>query len=184
MLAHCDSCQSTTEHEVVKHRGSEYLLRCTRCGQVRHEVRQKQKTKPLWLVISRYEQSQRVRIELPADEQVSVGEVIDAGGEKVRITAIDTPAGRVAASEAEHIHTLWGVSLTIPLRVKYSVHISGRTVSGIIETTRSRVFRVGERVVTPRHAFIIHRIKTRTGILRRGSARASEVVRLYGRPGR
>jgi len=131
--------------------------------------------------VSRYERSQCLSLELPAGRMLKVGELIEAGGERVRITAIDSRKGRAFAAPAGEVRAVWGVSESMPLRIKYSVHIAGRTVSGTLETSRSRIFRVGERVVTPQHVFIISTIKTRGGVLRKGSAPAGEVVRLYGR---
>jgi len=148
---------------------------------VHHRISGREKRTTVKLIISRYEHSLCSSLELPASRTLRVGELIEAGGERVRLTAIDTAAGRVSSAQAAEIKALWGVSESMPLRVKYSVHIAGRTVAGRIETTRTRVFRVGEKVVTPQHVFTITAIKTRGGVLRKGSAPAHQVVRLYGR---
>jgi uncharacterized Zn finger protein len=178
---YCESCGRETEHQVVKQRGSEFLVRCAECGHV-HLVTEKPRLKEVSVVISRYETSERKVVNFPAGEEISVGDEVVVDEELVRITAIDTHEGRrVKRAGLEEVKTLWGVSLAIPVRVKYSLHFRGITTSGEIHTSRERVFSVGEVVVTPRETFVIEKIKTKDRLLKRGSARAEEIVRLYGR---
>ena len=178
---YCESCGRETEHEVVKQRGSEFLVKCLECGYV-HLVTDKPRLKDLSVIISRYETSERKMVNLPAEQVVRIGDEIEVDGELVRITAIDTMKGRrVKRERLKNVKTLWAVSLAIPVRVKYSLHEGGITTSGEIHTSRERVFSVGEVVVTPEETFVIEKIKTKDRMLRRGSAYAEEIVRIYGR---
>jgi|Deesub1362A_J573_1020465.scaffolds.fasta_scaffold15911_2 uncharacterized Zn finger protein len=180
-MYYCEGCGRETEHEIVKQRGSEFLLRCSECGHV-HLVTDKPRLKEVSVIISRYETSERKMITFPAEEEVGIGDEVVVEGEPARITAIDTESGRrVKKAKLEDIKTLWCISLAIPVRVKYSLHFRGITTSGEIHTSRERVFSVGEVVVTPRETFVIEKIKTKDRMLKRGSAYAEEIVRIYGK---
>lgn len=178
---YCEACGIDTEHSVVKRRGSELLVKCAECGHVQL-ITEKPRLKEVKVVISRYERSEGKAVLFPAEEEVNTGDEVVVEEEPLRITAIDTESGkRVKKAKIKEVKTLWCISLAIPVRVKYSLHFGGTTTSGEIHTSRDRVFSVGEVVVTPEETFIIEKIKTRDRLLRRGSATAEEIVRLYGR---
>ncbi|WP_456474410.1 HVO_0476 family zinc finger protein [Candidatus Pyrohabitans sp.] len=181
MYYYCEACGRDTEHEVVKQRGSEFLVKCSACGLV-HLTIEKPRLKEVSVIISRYEKSERKMILFPEEDEVGVGDEVEVGGEPARVTAINTEDGRkVEKAKLSDVKTLWCISLAMPVKVKYSLHFRGITTTGEIYTTRDRVFSIGEVVVTPEETFTIEKIKTKARMLKRGSARAEEIVRIYGR---
>ena len=80
------------------------------------------------------------------------------------------------------METIWASSLTGPARVGISIDYHGRILSQKVEVERDFQFAVGDVVKMGRAVFRIKSMKTITSKIRKGSATAEQIKRVYGMP--
>jgi len=186
----CPICGSTS-FRVLKSRTDEsrtrkvkhLVLECDECGTVFRDRLVIENPEKHRVIISEHGESYRDYVELYPDEELSTGDAITVGGKLVEITSLELKSGkRVDKSTASEVETVWAASLEAPARVGVSVDLHGRVYSRKVEVDRDFVFRVGDVMKLGEHVFRIRAIKTSEGMIRRGSAEAHSVKRVYGRP--
>lgn len=182
----CPNC-GRGPHRVLRgrvSRGRELVLegvfRCLRCGNTRSETYRDWAPLPIPLVLSDGSASRRVTVDLFPGEEVRVGDIIEADGRSVRITAIDTGEKRVREAPVEAITTLWSQQAD-RLTVKFSLNKGRRTVPYEVPAPPEEEFAVGDLVHLGRDSGVIHRIKTQRGTVRDGAVQAQDIVRVYCR---
>lgn len=181
----CPVCNSES-HEIIKTKGKntkEVLLKCNECGNTFRETIKIPKMVECRIIISKFEESEKKRIKLYPDEVLQLGEVLVVDGEEVEITSLENNrGGRVSTSQVSQLETIWASSLAGPARVGISIDYGGRILSHKVEVERDFQFTVGDIVKMRRAVFRIKSMKTITSKIRKGSATAEQIKRVYGRP--
>ena len=182
----CEEC-GEVPHRVLSGRlaGKDALVftgtvRCSSCGRVSSVTVREDRPILVSVVVSEGDHSVRQTVEFSPDEFVSVGDRIEHDGHLLRLTAIEVGERRVPASRARDVRTVWAKKVD-RVRVKIAVNKGNRTVSHELEAAPDEEFEVGDIVDLGRQRALIHRIAIEGGTLRHGSARAEEIVRIYGK---
>ncbi|MDN5320059.1 MAG: hypothetical protein PWP49_479 [Thermococcaceae archaeon] len=177
----CPECGSE-EVEVISERGREVKLRCSECGHVWQITLSKIIKVPI--IVSKHERSFKRLAELPADEEIKVGDIVEIEDDEVRITGIELEDNkRVETAPIKDVKTLWGESLTYPKIIGVSIYLpKGITQSFKVKVDRDEEFAVGEVLEVGGYTFKIEKIKTEDKMLKYGKAKADKIVRIMGRP--
>ncbi|WP_087038105.1 HVO_0476 family zinc finger protein [Thermococcus litoralis] len=177
----CPECGSE-EVEVISERGREVKLRCSECGHVWQITLSKLIKIPI--IVSKHERSFKRFAELPEDEEIKVGDIVEIEDDEVRITGIELEENkRVEKALIKDVKTLWGESLTYPKIIGVSIYLpKGITQSFKVKVDREEEFAVGEILEVGGYTFKIDKIKTENKMLRHGKAKADKIVRIMGRP--
>ena len=182
----CEEC-GEVPHRVLSGRlaGKDALVftgtvRCSSCGRVSSVTVREDRPIPVSVVVSEGDHSVRQTVEFSPDEFVSVGDRIEQDGHLLRLTAIEVGERRVLASRAGDVRTVWAKQVD-RVRVKIAVNKGNRTVSHEVEAAPDEEFEVGDVVDLGRERALIHRIAVDGRTLRRGTARAEEIVRVYAK---
>ena len=159
------------------------LLKCRDCGNVYKDTITKEKPLDYRIIISEHETSQKKFIKLHSKNLIEVGDVLDADGTMVEVASLETKRGsRVKKSILEDIETIWASSIDIPARVGVSIDFKGWITSKKVDVPRDFEFTVGDNVKMGKHIFQIKSMKTTDKKIRKGSAIALDVKRVYGKP--
>ncbi|USS40215.1 translation initiation factor 2 [Thermococcus aggregans] len=177
----CPECGSE-EVEVLSERGREVKLRCNECGYVWQITLSKLIKVPV--IVSKHERSFKKFAELPEDEEIKIGDIVELEDDEVRITGIELEENkRVKKAPIREVKTLWGESLTYPKVIGVSIYLpKGITQSFKVKVDRNEEFAVGEVLEVGGYTFKIEKIKTESKMLRHGKAKADKIVRIMGRP--
>jgi len=177
----CPECGSE-EVEVLSERGREVKLRCNECGYVWQITLSKLIKVPI--IVSKHERSFKKFAELPKDEEIKIGDIVELEDDEVRITGIELEDNKmVKKAPIREVKTLWGESLTYPKVIGVSIYLpKGITQSFKVKVDREEEFAVGEVLEVGGYTFKIEKIKTENKMLRHGKAKADEIVRIMGRP--
>lgn len=181
----CESCGDVTLHEVVHGKISrghlELTVRCGECGTTSHQAREESKPLRLRTIYSEGRGSRRTHVEVEADEVLAVGDELLVDGVPAQVRGIEVGQDRrVEAAPVKDIMTLWTVRFD-EVRIKYSINMGHRTKAVEQVATPDEEFTVGEMVRVGGVDAVIHRIKTWDRVLRKGSAEARDIVRIYGK---
>ena len=186
LVLHCDTC-GDVPHRVLRGKVSgkdevvfEGVVRCSKCGQVRSVVTREPRPIQVPVIVSFLEASERTSLEFSPEEQIDVGEEIELGDSRLRITSIEVGGRRLDGARAKEVSTLWA-KRTDRVRVKFSVNKGNRTVPHEVLAAPDEEFEVGDIVDLGRDRAVIHHIRTQQRTIHDGSARAEEIVRMYGR---
>ena len=179
----CPVCGDVTPHTVVKRQESKRHLKlkvkCLECGHI-WEIERSVRLKDVKVIISRYGSSEKKVIQIPTEEVLKVGDVINVEGEELEITGIEG-VKRTHSSKVEDVETLWTKSLSIPKKVGISINDGRRTYSVNVLVPRDYVFdsrhiyRVGDGY------FRIKMIKTEKGTTTKREV-AKNIKRIYAQP--
>ena len=96
------------------------------------------------------------------------------------VTAIEVRTRRVPRAKASSVDTLW-LKRYDRVKVKVSVNTGRKTVSRDFWAAPDERFEIGDIVSAGDMKVLVHSLNTGGRRLRRGSARADEIRRLYGR---
>lgn len=180
---HCPECGDETLHRTVKGRfaGKKKLhlvLRCAECDRVHEQTFGLVGQVPVRAIISRGEESEKVTMELSTDWLVSVGEELMHEDERLMVTGIEVGGRRVNSAAVKDIRTLWTKNFeTLDLNI--SINRRGRTRALKIPVEPEEEFEVGAEIEVDGRPVVIHSIKTETRRMRKGTATAREILRVY-----
>jgi len=184
LLFECPICDDITPHDILNRQESKkhikLTVKCLNCGYV-HEIEKTIKLKDVKVIISRYGESEKKVSQLPVDEVLKVGDIINIFGEDVEITSIETTK-RVMSSKVEDIQTIWAKSLNIPKKVGISINDRDTTYSINILVPQDYVFDNETTYRVGRMFFKIKMIKTEKGTFKREIAR--KIKRIYANSSR
>ena len=108
----CPACSPDLEtvHEVLSP-GGQATVRCSECGHVHKESLPEERTVERDVVVSQDGESFPAAVDVPADETLAVGEEFLLETEEaimtVRITSLETGAGRNEETKAAAVETIW-----------------------------------------------------------------------------
>jgi uncharacterized Zn finger protein len=195
----CPSCSagSETAHEVLN-RGGQATVRCSDCGHVHKTTIETESTVERRVIVSQEGESDEAFVEVPPDEELSVGDEFlvetEAAVLTARITSLETTEGsRVEAATATEVKTLWtravgNVAVNLTLHPKDGGHDETRSVK--IQVPGDGQFVVGETHEYGGEEFTVERLLVRedaAGYDREGydyagdSALAKDLKRVYAR---
>jgi uncharacterized Zn finger protein len=128
----CPACSPDIEtvHEILKP-GGHVTVRCTDCDHVHKEQLPEEETLERSVVVSQDGDSFTAEVEVPAEEELSVGEEFLLETEEAvvtaRITSLETADGREDEAAAEDVETIWSravgnVSVNVTMHPKDGTH--------------------------------------------------------------
>lgn len=183
----CPSCGKETLHRVIKGRLGEKkkitldaLVKCSGCGHRYNTVISEEKPVTIPLIISEGASSTKNSIELASAETVEKGSEYQLDRNTIKITGIETERGRVRSAQARDIRTLWAKKFD-RLKIRVSINKGSRTLSRVIWAVPDEEFFVGDVIRIKGDSVAIHSIKTQSRHIKRGSAEARDIVRLYAK---
>jgi uncharacterized Zn finger protein len=186
LVLRCETC-GDTPHRVLRGKVGgkaelvfEGVVKCTKCGTIRTVVTREPRPIQVPVVVSWLDASERTALEFGPDEDVRVGNELDVDDKRIEITALESAGARVPAAKAKDLATIWAKRVD-RVRVKFSVNKGNRTVAHDVIAAPDEEFAVGDLVDLGKERAIVHHVRTRHRTIHEGSARADEIVRMYGR---
>ena len=186
VMVECPTCGEETTHEVLSGRISgrssnvlDSTVKCRRCGQVHHVTLKTEKPLTIPVVVSWINSSRRSSLTLGPEEVISVGDEVMCGEMPVMVTSIETDENvRVETCKARRVGTIWAKRFD-KVRVSISVNHHGRTYPDHMVVPPDDEFLIGDIIEVGKRDVVIHAIKTGNRTLKKGSAMARDVVRIY-----
>jgi len=160
----------------------ELLLKCADCGSVYKERISQEKPKPFRLVISEYENTHKLTIDLYPDEELHVGDYLMSDLGKVKITALELDGKRANKAIAHDVKTIWASSEETPARFGVSIDLHGKVASFKLETERDFKIAVEDIIKIDNYIAKVYVIKTEERKTTKGFAKANVIKRVYARP--
>lgn len=182
----CPDCDEVTAHEVLKGKlgksSLEATIRCEECRRTFTTIVNLPKILTAKVVVSDGPTSEATSIELESDDLIVLGdEFFLDDGRRVKITGVDVADGRkVKKAQATEVTTIWVVLFDI-LNIKVSINDVQNTYARYIEAEPNDEFYVGQTLSFGDMDCLIHSIKVKERMIRRGSAEARDIVRIYGK---
>ena len=190
VTAPCPTCGEDTLHTVLRGtlgtRGEVVTLdatvKCDECGTTHHVVVREAKDVELPVVLSAGGQSRRTKVSVPGDEELSVGEALIVDGLNCKLTGIESKdMKRVDDAHVKDVLTLWMIQFE-EIPVGFAINLGHKTITKVIPAPPSQEFTVGEEHLFGRLRVTVHAIKTEERLLKRGSAEAAEIKRVFAKP--
>ena len=100
------------------------------------------------------------------------------GDEHLIVTAIEVGEKRVPIAQVEDIKTIWAKRFD-KIIVKISVNKHTKTIPTQVDALPDEEFFIGDLMTVGKDSVVIHTIKSRDGMVRRGSVAARDIVRIY-----
>ncbi|HIJ16825.1 MAG TPA: hypothetical protein HA364_03485 [Thermoplasmata archaeon] len=186
VLVECPQCKCETLHEVLSGRMGgksvsvlESTVKCKECGHVHHVTVKSAKPVEVPFVISWLETSSRGKVLLGPDEVLSVGDEVMCGDIPTLVTSIESKGARVKSTKASRIDTVWAKKFD-KLKVLFSVNNHGRTFSDFMMAVPDEEFFIGDILEFQKKQVVVHSIRIQERTIRKGSALARDIVRVYG----
>lgn len=182
----CPDCREETEHQILRGRMGrstiEGTFRCNECGRVTSETIRIPELLEVPVIYSDGDVSEQASTTLESNDIVEIEDEFELDdGRRVCVTHIDVEGDRkVKRAVATDIRRLWVKRFDI-LSVKVSVNDAGRTYSLRVEAEPDDEFVVGSLLRFEDFDCLIHAIKTKHNLVRRGSAEARDITRVYGK---
>jgi uncharacterized Zn finger protein len=182
----CPSCGKETLHTVLHGRTSgatlDATVQCTTCETTHHAIVRQSRDVEVPVVLSAGSTSTRTRLTLPDDEALRLEDPFIVDGADARLTGIETRDGkRVEAALVREVQTLW-MKRFDEVEVGFAINLDKKTITKSLKVEPTREFTVGEEHVFGRLRVTVHAIKTDERLLKRGSAPAGEIRRIFARP--
>ncbi|MEW5748013.1 MAG: HVO_0476 family zinc finger protein [Candidatus Thermoplasmatota archaeon] len=186
VLVECPQCKAETLHEVLSGRMGgrsvsvlESTVKCRDCGHVHHVTVKASKPVEVPVVISWLKESSRGKLVLGPDEVLSVGDEVMCGELPTMVTSIESKGARKRSAKASDIDTVWAKRFD-KLKILFSVNAHGRTFSDFVMAVPDEEFCIGDIMEFNKRPVVIHSIRIQERTIRKGSALARDIVRVYG----
>ncbi|AGI48473.1 putative archaeal Zn-finger protein [Thermoplasmatales archaeon BRNA1] len=183
----CPDCRDTTEHKILKARlGNSNVtgtFRCTECGRVFTGTIRLPKPLTVKVMVSTADTTDSTETVLLESEILEVGDEFQLDdGRNVCITQIIDKgmSNKRKKCQATEIKELWVKDYDV-LQVKVSVNDNTRTYPMYTEAEPDDEFAVGMMMHFDKWDAVITTIKTKEKLLRRGSAEARDISRIYAK---
>ncbi len=186
IIFECPECRDDTEHEILKGRFGKSSVsgtfRCTECGKIYTTTIRLPEERTVKVLYSDGDVTHVTETVLMSNEIVEIGdEFFLDSGERVRITHIDSEDGKKSKKvPATEVKSLWVKQFGV-LSVKVSVNDNHRTLSVRIDAEPDDEFAVGSTLSFEDFDCFVHAIKTKDRLIRKGSAEARNITRVYGK---
>ena len=180
-------CNEETKHKVLKGKLGkrrditfDATVQCSQCYHVHHVLIKEKKPISVRVIVSWLDKSKKKRIQLDPDDVIKLGTELQMDEYPILITGIESEGRRVKSAKASAITTLWAKRFD-KVQVHFSIPKGSRTLSKTILAVPDEEFSIGDIVDIDRKAVVVCKIKTEDRMVTRGSAMASEIVRIYGK---
>ncbi|MBO4798913.1 MAG: hypothetical protein J5494_09135 [Candidatus Methanomethylophilaceae archaeon] len=186
LIYECPDCDDYTEHRVLKGKMGkatiEGTFRCNECGKITSETIRIPELLEVPVIYSDGEVSEPSRTTLESNEIIQIDDEFEMDdGRLVCVTYIDVFSGEsVSKALATDIKKLWVKKFDV-LSVKVSVNDYKTTYSLRVQAKPDDVFTVGTQLEFDDFDCLIHAIKTKHSLVKRGSAEARDITRIYGK---
>jgi len=183
----CTKCSENTAHEVLKGRigkkeGSklECTLRCSVCGFVHFENMEVPKEREVPLIVSDESNSYKSSIRLPENDILYVDDELLLDEYPIKVTSIELAGKRTNRGLVSEIVTIWAMRYD-KVKMGLAINRGATTTSIYFWASPDEEFSVGDIITEKGNNVAITKMKTDYGTLKRGTAEASRITRLYGR---
>lgn len=182
----CPVCDDETEHQILKGRMGkatiEGTFKCNGCGRVTSETIKIPELIEVPVVFSDGDVSEVTTTTIESNDIISVeDEFFLDDGRRVCVTHIDPKEGKVKKKNlATNVKKLWVKQFDI-LSIKVSVNDNRKTYSLRVEAEPDDEFVVGTQLDFEDFDCLIHAIKTKHRLVKRGAAEARDITRVYGK---
>lgn len=190
MQLECEQCGEETLHRVLrarKHEGktkfsADVTVRCSECKTVHKEHIDFGRRLSVPVLISWQDKTEKASLEFNEDDIIEVGAEL-YWEYPLLIMSIEADGRRVKEAKADEIDAIWTKRFDKVL-LKVSVTRGKRTTSHEIEALPDDEFTIGDIITIGRSELEITSIKIEGRSLRKGSAIARSIVRVYTKPAR
>ncbi len=191
VTAPCPDCREDTIHAVLTGRMGtrgefstlDATVQCTECNRTHQVVMKEANDIEIAAVVSaRNGKSRRIKLSLPGDSDVAIEEGFIADEMTTKLTGIELRDGRrVTEAPVKEVATLWLKEYEEVL-VGFAINLDHKTITKGIVSVPTEEFSIGDEYLFGRLRVTVHAIKTKERLLKRGSAEAGEIVRVFARP--
>ena len=182
----CPDCDDITLHDVLKGKSGksslDATLKCQGCGKVRTTMVRFPKQIKVKLVVSDGAFSSTKPLVLEDDDLLKVGDEFNTDdGLPVKISALELAKGmRSKTARATQIRTVWAIKFDV-IDVKVSINDDRRTYSKSVPSSPDDEFTIGNILSFDDMDCLVHSIKVKERMMRRGTVEARDIVRIYGK---
>ena len=182
----CPDCDDTTVHEVLKGRmgknSMDATIKCEDCGLIRTTSINFPKEIEVKMIISDGAESISTTLKLEDDDLLKVGDEFNTDdGNLVRISGLElAQSKRVKSARATEIKTIWAIEFDV-IDVKVSINDDRKTYSRTVPSSPDDEFVIGSIISFEDMDCLVHSIKVPGKMIRRGSAEARNITRVYGK---
>ncbi|KAF5417607.1 MAG: hypothetical protein C5S49_03080 [Candidatus Methanogaster sp.] len=150
IAAACPTCSPDEPrlHHIIRRHSAEMLVRCDECESIHTVISKPARTTSVRTIVSRGEDSERCRTELPVDHEVYVGDellVDDPAADEVylvEVASVETDGRRAVMAVAAEIDTIWARAID-EVTVKIAIHDGTKTESIRLKVFGDQEFTVG-----------------------------------------
>ncbi len=182
----CPDCGEETEHLILKGRmgkaSIEGTFRCVECNRVSSETIKIPELLEVPVVFSDGDVSETTRTTVESNDIIQEeDEFFLDDGRRVCVTHIDTLDGKLRKKTiATNVRKLWVKQFDV-LSIKVSVNDDDHTYSLRVEAEPDDEFVVGTQLSFEDFDCLIHAIKTKHSLVKKGVAEARDITRIYGK---
>ena len=182
----CPVCDDETEHQILKGRMGkatiEGTFKCNGCGRVTSETIKIPELLEVPVVFSDGDVSEVTKTTIESNDVIAIeDEFFLDDGRRVCFTHIDVKEGATKKKVlATNVKKLWVKQFDI-LSIKVSVNDDRKTYSLRVEAEPDDEFVVGTQLEFEDFDCLIHAIKTKHSLVKRGAAEARDITRVYGK---
>ena len=182
----CPDCDEETEHKILKGRmgkaSIEGTFQCIVCGRVSSETIKIPELIEVPVVFSDGDVSETTRTTIESNDIVAEeDEFFLDDGRRVCVTHVDTKDGKLKKKViATNVKKIWVKQFDV-LSIKVSVNDDSRTYSLRVEALPDDEFVVGTQLSFEDFDCLIHAIKTKHSLVKKGAAEARDITRIYGK---
>ena len=182
----CPICDDETEHQILKGRMGkatiEGTFKCNGCGRVTSETIKIPELLEVPVVFSDGDVSEVTKTTIESNDVIAIeDELFLDDGRRVGVTHIDVKEGQTKKKVlATNVKKLWVKQFDI-LSIKVSVNDDRKTYSLRVEAEPDDEFVVGTQLEFEDFDCLIHAIKTKHSLVKRGAAEARDITRVYGK---
>lgn len=182
----CPNCGDVTEHDILKGRAGKGNItgtfRCSECGRTFSDSIRVPEVLKVKVLFSDGDLTEVTETELESNEILAVDDEFHLDdGRRVRITHLESESGKKGKKfQADKIKALWVKQFDV-LSVKVSVNDGRRTYSVRTDAEPEDEFTVGMVLGFEDFDALVHAIKTKERLLKKGTAEAKDITRIYGK---
>jgi uncharacterized Zn finger protein len=182
----CPDCDEETEHQILKGRmgkaSIEGTFRCTVCNRVSSMTIKIPEQIEVPVVFSDGEVSETTKTTIESNDIIMVDDEFELDdGRRVCVTHVDTIDGKQRKKNlATTVKKLWVKQFDV-LSIKVSVNDGDITYSLRVEADPDDEFVVGTQLSFEDFDCLIHAIKTKYSLVKKGAAEARDITRIYGK---
>ncbi len=182
----CPDCGDETEHEILKGKMGKASItgtfRCTQCSRVSSQTVKIPALIEVPVVLSDGDVSETIKSTIESNDIVAEeDEFFLDDGRRACVTHIDTIDGKLCKSTiATNVKKIWAIQFDI-LNIKVSINDGGHTYSMRVEAEPDTEFVVGTQLEFEDFDCLIHAIKTKHSLVKKGAAEARDITRIYGK---